>query len=67
MRPRVRPVHCRRLGRRLALSQHERCLYCFGTEDDIRTRDHARFCDFRPGVDPINFGFPETHGRYWGA
>ena len=63
----IRPVHCRRLGRRLATSQHEDCLYCFGTEDEIRTRDHELFCDFRPGVDPVNFGFPQTHGRYWRA
>jgi len=60
---RLRPLQCRRLGRRLALSQHERCLYCFGSRKDLLTRDHARFCDFRPGIDPISFGFPRGFSR----
>lgn len=58
------PVHCRRLDRLLPVAEHDACPYCFGEVAEIRTADHAVFCDFRPGEDPISFGFPETHGRY---
>lgn len=58
------PVQCRRLDRRLTIAEHDACPYCFGEEAQIRTGDHGVFCDFKPGVDPISFGFPETHGRY---
>ena len=57
-------IHCRRLDRPLPLSEHRDCPYCFGKEADIKTGDHRRFCDYKPGEDPINFGFPDTFGRY---
>jgi len=55
-------VHCRRIQQRLPLTEHAKCPYCFGSDDDIRTRDHEFFCDFKVGKDPINFGFPENYG-----
>ncbi len=57
-------IPCRRLGILLPVSEHRDCPYCFGIEPDIRTGDHALFCDFRPGEDPPRFGFPEGYGRY---
>ncbi len=56
-------VFCRRLERPLPISEHERCPYCFGGTAAIKTGEHERFCDFRPGKDPINFGFPEGGER----
>lgn len=57
-------VPCRRTGRVREIPEHVACPYCFGRAEDVASGDHARFCDFRPGVDPIAFGFPETYGRY---
>jgi len=56
-------VFCRRLERPLTISEHLDCLYCFGNKTEVRTADHDCFCDFEPGKDPINFGFPEGYGR----
>lgn len=53
-------VYCRRIKLALPLAEHKSCPYCFGKESDIRTGDHATFCDFEEGKDPVNFGFPET-------
>jgi hypothetical protein len=53
-------VECRRLHLPLAVSEHASCPYCYGKESDIRTGDHARFCDFEEGKDPVCFGFPWT-------
>lgn len=53
-------VFCRRLKRPLPVMEHVACSYCFGKEGDVRSADHARFCDFEEGKDPIHFGFPET-------
>jgi hypothetical protein len=57
-------VFCRRLRRRLPDRDHLACPYCFGREQDVRSADHDRFCDFEEGKDPVVFGFPETHGRH---
>jgi len=53
-------VECRRLHLPLAVSEHASCAYCFGTESDIKTGEHAKFCDFEEGKDPVCFGFPWT-------
>ena len=58
------PVHCRRLDRILPVSEHAACPYCYGKSAEIQTGEHGNFCDFKPGEDPISFGFPETHGHY---
>ncbi|MBI4611998.1 MAG: hypothetical protein HY720_00145 [Planctomycetes bacterium] len=57
-------LQCRRVERSYKIEEHLRCPYCFGKCDDIRSGDYERFCDFVPGVDPIAFGFPATHGRW---
>ncbi len=57
-------VPCPRLARPLPISEHCRCLYCFGDEEAVRSGSLDRFCDFRPDKDPIAFGFPATFGRY---
>jgi hypothetical protein len=56
-------VWCRRVERMLELSEHEGCPYCFD-EKKVETASHDDFCDFKPGEDPVNFGFPEDRGRY---
>jgi hypothetical protein len=53
-------VWCRRILRSLPIAEHKACSYCFGTEEQIRSGGHERFCDFQEGKDPICFGFPET-------
>jgi hypothetical protein len=54
---------CRRLQRALPVDEHVRCPYCFGAADEIREGRHDRFCDFKPGQDPIHFGFPPDSSR----
>ena len=56
-------VHCRRLDRTLPLHEHADCPYCFGKPKAIATGEHEQFCDFRPGQDPVNFGFPPDTSR----
>ena len=61
---RQRRVHCRRLDRPLTVEEHKTCLYCHGTRNDITCSEYAVFCDYEPGKDPVDFGFPEGFGRY---
>ena len=56
-------VFCRRLERLLPIGEHADCPYCFAVTEEIKTGDHARFCDFKEGQDPINFGFPPDTAR----
>ncbi len=56
-------VWCRRLEQQLPISEHANCLYCFGKKGEIVAGEHAEFCDFKPGEDPINFGFPPDTSR----
>lgn len=56
-------VYCPRLGRLRKVSEHQKCLYCFGSTLDVVCGDHRCFCDFRRGADPVNFGFPPGRGR----
>jgi hypothetical protein len=51
-------VRCRRLQVAISVAAHTRCPYCFGSDADVRTRDHAQFCDFEEGRDPVCFGYP---------
>jgi hypothetical protein len=57
-------TRCRRVDAVYSVEEHRDCPYCFGTEADVATGDHAKFCDFKPGQDPICFGFPDDRGRY---
>ncbi len=57
-------VPCRRVQRTFRPEEHRDCPYCFGTEADVKSGEHAKFCDFHPGEDPICFGFPQNFGRY---
>lgn len=54
---------CRRLQRMLPLGEHDKCAYCFGDRDEVKDGWYDRFCDFKPGQDPINFGFPPDSSR----
>ena len=56
-------VWCRRLERELSVHEHAECPYCFGKEPQIAGRKHEEFCDFKPGQDPIHFGFPPDTSR----
>jgi hypothetical protein len=64
VRYRVLKVWCRRLARQLPVQEHAVCPYCDGDLTHIRTARHKAFCDYRPGVDPVRFGFPTDRGRY---
>ena len=57
-------VTCRRQSTERTLDEHLSCPYCFGTAEDIKSREHARFCDSDPKLDPVVFGFPENFRRY---
>jgi len=57
-------IHCRRVDALYTTAQHRACPYCFGGEGDVLKGDHAAFCDFKPGQDPVVFGFPDDQGRY---
>ena len=56
-------VWCRRLEKKLAVHDHADCPYCFGKKGEIAQGEHGEFCDFKPGEDPINFGFPPDTSR----
>lgn len=56
-------ITCRRTGRAFDLDEHERCPWCWGSRERVASGDHAQFCDFEPGKDPLLFGFPEGLSR----
>ena len=56
-------VHCHRLDKKLPVGEHAECPYCFGKKQEIAKGKHGEFCDFKPGEDPINFGFPADSSR----
>lgn len=60
----VPKVHCARLERELPVDDHAVCPYCFGDRPQIARGDRRDFCDWRKGVDPINFGFPPDLTRF---
>ena len=61
---RVLSVFCRRVGRQLTVEEHTSCPYCDGDPSHVKTAKHEAFCDFKPGEDPVSFGFPEDKGHY---
>lgn len=56
-------VLCRRLHRMLPLAAHLRCPYCHGSAKAVSAGRHREFCDFEPGRDPVQLGFPEGIAR----
>ncbi len=56
-------IECRRTGMAYQVGEHRQCPYCFGDEREVASKEHGKFCDFEPGKDPINFGFPEDNTR----
>ncbi|MHC5011344.1 MAG: hypothetical protein ACYTG6_10395 [Planctomycetota bacterium] len=39
--------------------------YCSGDAETIeKTGDYKNFCEFKPGEDPINFGFRPDSSRF---
>ena len=61
--PQLRMLNCRRTGQDYCLDEHARCPYCFGSQKDLESGEHEKFCDFEPGKDPVSFGFPEDSSR----
>jgi hypothetical protein len=55
---RLKQLRCRRLARLVDLEEHESCPYCFGHRKELLTGRYETFCDWQPGRDPIQFGFP---------
>ncbi len=57
-------LRCRRTGQMLEVDAHAECPYCSGTAEAIRkTGQYRDFCEFHPGEDPLNFGFPADAER----
>jgi len=56
-------VFCPRLEKTLPVDEHADCPFCFGKKPQIAKADHGDFCDFKPGSDPVNFGFPTDATR----
>ena len=57
-------LRCRRTGRMTPVAEHLVCPYCSGTRAMIEaTGNYADFCDYEPGVDPVQFGFPVSTTR----
>ena len=52
-------IRCRRVDARYSVAEHKDCPYCYGKASDVATGDHTKFCDFKPGQDPVCFGFPD--------
>lgn len=55
---RLTALRCRRVDRQITPEEHVGCPYCFGRLADVRGGNHETFCDYKPGRDPIHFGFP---------
>jgi hypothetical protein len=60
----VPKVRCARLDRELPAEEHVVCPFCFGERAKIARGDRRDFCDWKQGVDPINFGFPPDLTRF---
>ena len=61
----VKVLRCRRTGQMFEVAEHVECPYCSGDAESIeQTGDYKNFCEFRPGEDPINFGFPPDSSRH---
>ncbi len=56
-------VHCVRLNQARTASEHRDCPYCYGKNAEVQSGDRSHFCDYQPGKDPIQFGFPEGTTR----
>ncbi len=60
----VTALACRRTGQMFSPTEHARCPYCYADAPQVEaTGDYTTFCDFKPGEDPINFGFPADSTR----
>ena len=64
---RIKLLLCRRTGRWVPPEEHSACPYCFGSTADVARGVHARFCDYDPARDPVQFGFPAEGARESGA
>ena len=62
--PKQKLVRFRRTEQSFSVEEHTKCPYCFGRLEKIESGEHSGFCDFEPGKDPINFGFPEDGSHY---
>ena len=61
---RLKDLRCRRTGQMFQVEQHVECPYCSGDAETIRKSGRYKdFCEFRPGTDPVNFGFPPDADR----
>jgi hypothetical protein len=61
---RVTLLLCRRTQRYVRPDEHEACPYCFGRSGEVEQGVYERFCDFKPGQDPVHFGFPDEDVRH---
>jgi hypothetical protein len=60
----LKTLRCRRTGQMYRVEQHVECPYCSGDEETVRRGgSYKNFCEFRPGEDPVDFGFPPDTDR----
>jgi hypothetical protein len=63
-RMRIKKLRCRRTGQMFTVAEHAECPYCFSDSDTIaKGGTYESFCEFHPGKDPVNFGFPPDSTR----
>ena len=60
---RLKRLRCRRTGEMLTPQQHLDCPYCLGDAESLGKPRYDTFCTFRPGEDPVCFGFPRDNVR----
>jgi hypothetical protein len=60
----LKTLRCRRTGQMFTVEKHVECPYCFGDEGAVRKGGQYKdFCEFKPGDDPVSFGFPPDSTR----
>ena len=62
---RQQSLRCRRTGRIYDVEEHVQCPYCSADAETIeKSGSYDDFCEFRPGEDPVNFGFKPDTDRF---
>jgi len=61
---RLQTLRCRRTGLMFSPEEHAICPYCSADAKTIAaTGDPDQFCEYKAGIDPIHFGFPDDTSR----
>lgn len=61
----LKAFRCRRTGQIYEVEEHVQCPYCSADAKTIENSDdYDKFCEFRPGDDPVNFGLKPDADRF---